>query len=43
MQNITKFDLSRLQNYYNSPLDINLMGAMVATELDISRLHNAGI
>jgi hypothetical protein len=43
MQNITKFDLSRLQNYYNSPLDINLMGAMVATELDISRLHNAGV
>jgi len=43
MQNITKFDLSKLQNYYNAPLDINVMGAMVATELDISRLQNAGV
>lgn len=42
MQNITKFDLSNLRNYYNAPLDINVMGAMVATELDISRLQNAG-
>jgi len=42
MQNITSFDLSKLQNYYNAPLDINVMGAMVATELDISRLQNAG-
>jgi hypothetical protein len=43
MQNITKFDLSRLQNYYNTPLNINVMGAMIATELDISRLQNAGV
>jgi len=43
MQNITKFDLSKLQNYYNAPLDINVMGAMIATELDISRLQNAGV
>lgn len=42
MQNITEFDLSNLRNYYNAPLDINVMGAIVATELDISRLQNAG-
>ncbi len=43
MQNITKFDLSKLQNYYNAPLDINIMGAMSAVELDISGLQNGGV
>jgi hypothetical protein len=43
MQNITKFDLSKLQNYYDSPLDINIMGAMSAVELDISGIQNGGV
>jgi len=43
MQNITKFNLSKLQNYYNAPLDIIILGAMSAVELDLSRLQNAGV
>jgi hypothetical protein len=43
MQNITSFDLSNLRNYYNTPLNINVMGAMNATELDISQVQNAGV
>lgn len=42
MQNITSFDLSNLRNYSNNPLDINVMGAMLAERLNISRLTRAG-
>ncbi|MFA0463443.1 MULTISPECIES: hypothetical protein [unclassified Vibrio] len=41
MGNITSFDLSSLRNYYSAPLNVNVMGAMNATELDISRLSYA--
>lgn len=38
MKNLTSFDLSSLRNYNNTPLSINIMGAMSAQNLDISRL-----
>ncbi|MEZ9399598.1 hypothetical protein HGG78_17890 [Vibrio aestuarianus] len=43
MSNITSFDLSSLRNYNNVPLNVNVMGAMNATELDVSRLTFADI
>lgn len=38
MSNITSFDLSSLRNYYSAPLNVNVMGAMSAQSLDLSRL-----
>lgn len=41
MSNITSFDLSNLRNYYSAPLNVNVMGAMSAESLDLSRLSFA--
>ncbi|OEF09526.1 hypothetical protein [Vibrio genomosp. F10] len=41
MGNITSFDLSSLRNYNNVPLNVNVMGAMSAESLDLSKLSYA--
>ncbi|MGC3833498.1 hypothetical protein ACPSKX_04050 [Moritella viscosa] len=43
MKNLTSFDLSSLRNYNNTPLNINIMGAMSAKNLDISRLSYSNV